>query len=596
MTVRLSKLLTEERPAASLVAWERRRTYDWSDFTGRVAALAERTAGEGAGSRWLLDVADAYDFAVALFGLALSGGQAVVPPNRSPGALSELAAGCVGAISDSSSVSEATALGLVVEPQRLVPLASPELRTLDSNAPLISVFTSGTTGQEKELPKTLGQLDEVSVLEQVFGPELPSDARVFASAPQQHLYGLLFRVLWPLAAARPFHTQTYLHPEEMLGQLESTGHSILVATPVHLRRLAGRSAVRALRGRLIRIFSSGGPLDPDTAASIAADLGESPAEIFGSTETGGVAWRQQADDGVFTPWQTLPGVSIRRDDDSGQLVVTSPYVSAGGPAPKRPQLHDEILQEFRMGDRCTVLDDGRFLLQGRADRVVKVGEKRLALPEMESRLCEHPWVDEVALLLIEQAGENRVAAVVVGTSEGVEVLVREGRRAIARALGEHLAQWWDRVLLPRAWRFVPELPRDARGKTPLAALRRLFDGSSDRRPRDPVLLEERRDAESIDRLLAIPTDLAQLEGHFEGFPIVAGVVQLGWAMDAVAALLGESPCIRAMEALKFHELLRPGDRAWVHVELSADRDRVYFRLSEGDRLFASGRCILEASA
>jgi 3-hydroxymyristoyl/3-hydroxydecanoyl-(acyl carrier protein) dehydratase len=330
---------------------------------------------------------------------------------------------------------------------------------------------------------------------------------------------------------------------------------------------------------------------------LAADLGEPPAEIFGSTETGGVAWRQQTEDGAFTPWETLPGVSVGRDDESGQLVVTSPFVNAGGPPPRPDgsRLRQEFRQEFRMADRCTLLESRRFLLQGRADRVVKVGEKRLALPEMEDRLCEHPWVEEVALLLIEQAGESRVAAVVVATAAGDEVLVRDGRRVIARVLGEHLAQWWDRVLLPRAWRFVPELPRDTRGKTPLAILRGLFDVSSDRRPRDPALLEERREVGSIERLLVIPADLAQLEGHFEGFPIVAGVVQLGWAMEAVTALLGEPPRICAMEALKFHQVLRPGERVWVRVELSPDRNRVYFRLSKGHRLFASGRCILEAS-
>jgi 3-hydroxymyristoyl/3-hydroxydecanoyl-(acyl carrier protein) dehydratase len=112
---------------------------------------------------------------------------------------------------------------------------------------------------------------------------------------------------------------------------------------------------------------------------------------------------------------------------------------------------------------------------------------------------------------------------------------------------------------------------------------------------EPTLLAERRDATSIERDVEIPADLAYLEGHFDDFPVVPGVVQLRWALLAAASLLGAEPRVERIDALKFHELLRAGDRALLRVE-RASPEKLRFRLAAGDRLFASGRCTLATAA
>jgi acyl-coenzyme A synthetase/AMP-(fatty) acid ligase len=43
-----------------------------------------------------------------------------------------------------------------------------------------------------------------------------------------------------------------------------------------------------------------------------------------------------------------------------------------------------------MDDGIELMPDGRFRLLGRLDRVVKIEEKRLSLPEMEARLAASP--------------------------------------------------------------------------------------------------------------------------------------------------------------------------------------------------------------
>jgi hypothetical protein len=361
------------------------------------------------------------------------------------------------------------------------------------------------------------------------------------------------------------------------------GACLLVTSPAHLKRMTAAPGLRSLRGACQAVFSSGGLLDEETAARTAEQLGAAPFEILGSTETGGVAVRQRGshDDA----WRPFPGVEVEREAERGRLVVTSPFVSTGARLA-------EGRRRFVMGDRIETRPDGSFRLGGRTDRTVKIAGKRLSLPEMEAALAGHPAVSDAALVVLELAGEPRVHAVMVPTTQGYEMLRRLGRRGLGAALAAHLADDFDRVLLPRAWRIREELPRDAQGKLPIAALRALFDG----RERDPTPLGERRGDRMLERRLEIPADLAHLEGHFEGLPIVAGVVQLRWVMAAGAELLSAPLPVRAIEALKFPDVLRPGDQLTLRVELSQGADRLRFRLHDSERVFATGRCVLGPAA
>jgi hypothetical protein len=245
---------------------------------------------------------------------------------------------------------------------------------------------------------------------------------------------------------------------------------------------------------------------------------------------------------------------------------------------------------FTLADRVAFDADGGFQLLGRADRTVKIGEKRLSLPEMEERLRLHPAVEEAALVALETGAETRVGAVVVPAAEGRELLTQGGRRALAKALSEHLAADFDRVLLPRAWRTVAALPRDAQGKTPLAALAALFAGGGGPRSPEPLVL--RRDGRDLEARLRIPEDLAFLEGHYPSRPVVAGVVQVHFVMQALETLLGAPPRLASLEALKFREMLLPGQQVALRIHVADDAARFDFVLADPERperVFASGR-------
>ncbi|HJO24264.1 MAG: polyketide synthase dehydratase domain-containing protein [Myxococcota bacterium] len=112
---------------------------------------------------------------------------------------------------------------------------------------------------------------------------------------------------------------------------------------------------------------------------------------------------------------------------------------------------------------------------------------------------------------------------------------------------------------------------------------------------EPIVEDEHRGERRLERRLRVPEDLVFLEGHFAGFPVVPGVVQLGWAIGAAAALLGHPPAVRCLEALKFPTLLRPGDVVRLTVESDGDGRRLRFEIRSADAaecIFASGRCEL----
>jgi hypothetical protein len=65
-------------------------------------------------------------------------------------------------------------------------------------------------------------------------------------------------------------------------------------------------------------------------------------------------------------------------------------------------------------------------------------------------------------------------------------------------------------------------------------------------------------------------------------------------MEAAFDLFGRTPRVREFEVLKFPEVLLPGQRFALRVERSPAGDRLEFRLGDGDRVFAAGRCRLVA--
>lgn len=435
---------------------------------------------------------------------------------------------------------------------------------LDLEQCRLSLCTSGSSGEPKLIEKSLRQLaNEVLALEQLWGADL-GQACIIGSVAAQHIYGLLFRVLWPLAAGRAIQPRRFFH-EDLVSAL-AREPSVLVATPAHLKRLPGQLDWAALSGRLRAVFSSGGPLPSDAALQARALLGVAPTEVFGSSETGGIAWRQWSAE--QPQWHPLPGVAWRIED--GCLAVSSPHLA------------DDAWWQTQ--DRVEA-DAGRsFRLLGRADRIVKIEERRVSLDALEQQLRAHPQVQEARVLVLPGAREQ-LAAVVVPQAADATQWSDAQRRLLAGQLGAHLAQSHDAVTRPRRWRFVNELPYNAQGKTTAAALAALF------RPLLPAAQWQQRDADAAVLVLPLDPDLVAFDGHFPQAKILPGVVQLDWAIHYARQAFAMPPRFERMDALKFQHVARPDDQLQLTLGWDAARSVLSFRYLSDHGVHASGRVV-----
>ncbi|GEM_PF-52218 len=537
----------------------------------RLRSRLERAEDARPGVGYVLATNDSYAFAVGLFGLWQASMHAVLPPNRQDGTLAALEAETAGLITDVP--------GWLSRPLAIDPLAEvadaddapTPLAPLSDDTKALALFTSGTTGANRAIDKQIRHLDrEVAELERIFGPandvdsapRVPADASIFSTAPPAHLYGLLFGVLWPLASGRRFCPDALQHPSEILPRLERGRPSVLVSVPSALRQIARHDAGSLSADACAAVFSSGGPLPRETALATEARLGNTPVEVFGSTETGGVAWRRRRADTEDPAWTPFPSVSVDVDDEQ-RLRVTSPFVSGVDADTTRRD-------RFTMGDRARFESDGRFRVEGRTDDVVKIAEKRVDLARMSEALRAHAGVEDAALVTIGDDGPARIGAVIVATAEGRARIAADGPEALQRTLRASLREHFDPVVHPRAWRLVDALPIDERGKLARAALRALFRAPgaathqhdvSDR----PETKEALRGEDHVERTCRVPTDLECFVGHFPDQPVVPGVLQLDWALDAAEELLGHVPRVSAVESIKLVTPLRPGDTFRIHV-------------------------------
>ncbi|WP_332853716.1 AMP-binding protein [Duganella sp. S19_KUP01_CR8] len=457
---------------------------------------------------------------------------------------------------------------------------------LSPDLPALVVFTSGSTGAAQAIPKKLSQLaSEVETLDVLFGATA-GDAAVLATVSHQHIYGLLFKVLWPLSSGRAIHALSIAYPEQLAACM-AAGPCVLVASPAHLKRLPEhldwRGAVRMLRA----VFSSGGPLAAETALAAGALLGRVPVEVYGSSETGGVAWRQRggmADDA----WLPFPTVAWRLGAADDTLEVRSPHLA-----------DDNWLA---LADRATRIGEQRFLLLGRSDRIVKIEEKRISLSAMEAALLASGMAAEARVVLCEpDAGERqRLAAFVVPTPAGRELLEAEGKAALNARLRAVLATVVDSVALPRRWRYLDQMPVNSQGKTTLAALLALLgddDGAIGRRPRLPQLRELEREPQRVLLEVSAPANLLYFDGHFDVAPILPGVVQVDWAIHYGRHYFNLPPQFKGINALKFQQVIQPETPVQLELLHDAAKSCLQFRYVSDAGQHASGRVILgEADA
>ena len=183
-----------------------------------------------------------------------------------------------------------------------------------------------------------------------------------------------------------------------------------------------------------------------------------------------------------------------------------------------------------LGDRVSWRADGSFELLGRADRIAKIEDKRVSLSEIERRLLEHAFVKDVVAVALEDSARQYIGVVVELTAAGREALTAQGKAAVNSALRSSLRGRVDAVALPRAFRYPGGIAGGCTGQTPDRGARRIVRCQAV--TTEPIVVEQRVAPPEAELRLLIPDDLEYCRGHFAGAPIVPGVVQVKWAIEA----------------------------------------------------------------
>lgn len=216
----------------------------------------------------------------------------------------------------------------------------------------------------------------------------------------------------------------------------------LISTPAFLKRnFPGAEPIENCNA----VFSSGGLLSYEAAVLTHNIFGVAPFEVYGSTESGGVAYRARVEEDQ--PWKTFSVVDISKND-LGQLIVASPYFDEGSLA---------------MGDRVEFTTGG-FKLLGRVDDIVKIEEKRVSLTEMNARLLSSGFIKDAITLALEEGGRQQLASVAVLTGLGEELLHEKGQRVLINEIRSYLKNYFEAIVVPKKFRFLDKLPYNEQSK------------------------------------------------------------------------------------------------------------------------------------
>lgn len=311
------------------------------------------------------------------------------------------------------------------------------------------IYTSGSSGEPKAIKKTIGNLLLEALAIKSTLPKLKTP--LVASVPPNHLYGLTFSVVLPWILGVAIIDECPLHAEEVLDLMGEVKAELLITVPVHLSAILRQDIACAPK----LVVSSAGRLDARLAKQWHECFGYEVFEVYGSTETGVIAHRQQLSD---EHWKPFPKVCI--DQYDGCLQVASPYI------------HSSEGKAFQSTDKVSLHKHG-FILHGRADGIVKIAGKRVSLLAVEQavRACE--GVIDVAVIAVPVNGHIRDMTIwaALVCAEGVVMTARDVRTKLHSKL--------DSIEIPRRISIQEALPRGDNGKLRRSDILALFEVSSD---------------------------------------------------------------------------------------------------------------------
>ncbi|MCR5046603.1 MAG: AMP-binding protein [Treponema sp.] len=431
--------------------WSKKEWKTWLDFLTDTAKM-RKIIQEKNSNEFILHCNDYWLFLVTFTALLQCKKQVMLTANITQEFIKEMRKPGYEFFTDAQNLPDSTFIPEAIKnaPQVL----EEEIRTapaIDADQTQIHMFTSGSTGKPKDVIQRMTEFNEDNAF--VFskwGDEFKK-RKLVATVSQHHIYGFLFTIALPFAAGVPFRRRRIEIPNEF--EKLTDEKYIVIAVPAFLKRTNEVEDKLPLNDCFI--FTSGGVLLPEVAKKTNEVFGFWPVEVYGSTETSGIAWRQSKNGLEWTPFDNA---QIWKNQD-GCLVIKSPYI-------KDPK-------GFETADLVDIHDDGRFILKGRADSIVKIEEKRVSLTEVENRLLQSGFVRDVCVVAMNDRRQY-LAAAIQFNDKGKEKFEGAKKFDINMFFHDYLMDFFENVVIPKKWRFLDAIPSDLQGKHKKLEIQALF--------------------------------------------------------------------------------------------------------------------------
>jgi long-chain acyl-CoA synthetase len=307
-------------------------------------------------------------------------------------------------------------------------------------------LTSGSTGAPRALAFTDAQMladgRQICVSMKI----APGDV-AFALVPFGHSYGLGNLVMPLLTQGTAMVCGTAALPHAIAADIARWAPTVFPAVPAVLHAMSESDVAPAHLRSLRTVISAGSPLAAETARLFYSRFGVKIHSLYGSTETGGVAYDQDGDATLSgrSVGRPMEGVRLRWDRGGRFSVASAAVFTIGNRC--RSGKHGM----HRTADRGEVNALGELVLAGRAGPFVKLSGRRFSLAEVERAMRHLPGVRD-AWVALQPGQPDRLAAAVA--SDRPAAALRAGLR-------ELLPPW----KIPRRLVVLNELPLTARGKT-----------------------------------------------------------------------------------------------------------------------------------
>ncbi len=415
----------------------------WSSAAQLLDATADAARGLAAtgaspGERVLIAAAPSASLVVAHCG-ALRAGLVVVPVNPTA-SRRELEAAIVGGSPTVAicCTDELAGWARAADPKLAVmtPDIDPGLRSpceLDAASPkdpALIVFTSGTTGTPKGVELTHANLlaGAASVVTAWGWTERD---RLILALPLCHVHGLGIGLHGSLLAGSAALLFDRFDPESVLRESEA-GATMFFGVPTMYERLAQAPGAARL-GRVRLCVSGSAPLSVATHRRIEELCGQVVLERYGMTETLLLVSNPlHGERRAGTVGFPLPGVELRLDEETNEILVRGPSVFHG--YRDRPELNAASFSDgwFRTGD-IGAIENGYVRIVGRAKELIITGGYNVHPREVEEVLREFPGVADAAVVGTPSSewGETVTAYVEGPESLDLDALEAHARRELA---------------------------------------------------------------------------------------------------------------------------------------------------------------------